>query len=522
MRRRYSSSIFMRVAFLAILLVTLAPGTGSSGAQGNCQRFQQTGQQVCDRFLDYWTQNGGLAQQGLPISAPMQERSDTDGRMYTVQYFERAVFEAHPENSRPYDVLLSLLGTFEYNRRYGRSQAPSQKPSTDSPLLFRETGKTIGGKFRVYWERNGGLAQQGYPITDEFEERSALDGRLYRVQYFQRAVFEFHPENQPPNDVLLSHLGRFRYDEKYKNASTPGPAATRTPQGGQLRPGQGRWVTRAPIPTPRSEVAVAEVNGKIYVLGGFSSKGEQIHEEYDPVTDSWRSRASLPIPLNHAGAVGIDGKLYLIGGYSANGAVADTYEYDPGTDRWRPLSPMPTARGALGVAVLDRKIYAVGGRNSGDVTANEVYDPASNTWSKLAPMPTARDHLGVAAMDGKVYAVGGRFESFNRNTGVNEAYDPRSNTWQTRAPLPTARSGIAVVALQGHMLVFGGETGSGTFKENEAYNPSSDSWVALAPMPTPRHGIGAAVVNNVIYIPSGGPTPGGSQTEIHEAFSLQP
>ena len=88
--------------------------------------------------------------------------------------------------------------------------------------------------------------------------------------------------------------------------------------------------------------------------------------------------------------------------------------------------------------------------------------------------------------------------------------------------MPTARSGVAAVTLAGHILVFGGEETAGTFEENEAYNPTTNSWVALAPMPAPRHGIGAAVVGGVIYIPSGGPTPGGSQIEKHEAFTLGP
>jgi hypothetical protein len=38
-------------------------------------------------------------------------------------------------------------------------------------------------------------------------ETSDLDGKQYRVQYFERAVMEFHPENRPPNDVLLAQLG---------------------------------------------------------------------------------------------------------------------------------------------------------------------------------------------------------------------------------------------------------------------------------------------------------------------------
>jgi hypothetical protein len=39
------------------------------------------------------------------------------------------------------------------------------------------------------------------------------------VQYFERAVFEYHPENQPPYNVLLSQLGTFRYREKYGGLS---------------------------------------------------------------------------------------------------------------------------------------------------------------------------------------------------------------------------------------------------------------------------------------------------------------
>jgi len=46
---------------------------------------------------------------GLPLSDQFEERS-TDGKTYTVQYFERARFEYHPENIAPYDVLLGLLG----------------------------------------------------------------------------------------------------------------------------------------------------------------------------------------------------------------------------------------------------------------------------------------------------------------------------------------------------------------------------------------------------------------------------
>ncbi len=185
------------------------PGSGS-------RTFPETGKTVTGIFLDYWDQHGGLAQQGFPISDLLTEVSDLDGKPYTMQYFERAVFEYHPENDPPNNVLLSQLGTFAYKAKYPDG-APSQQPNTsEGSQLFSDTGKRVGGKFLDYWQQHGGLAQQGLPISDEFTEKSDLNGKTYTVQYFERAVFELHPENQPPYDVLLSQLGTFRYRDKYK------------------------------------------------------------------------------------------------------------------------------------------------------------------------------------------------------------------------------------------------------------------------------------------------------------------
>ncbi|HEX9989656.1 MAG TPA: M28 family peptidase [Chloroflexia bacterium] len=183
----------------------------------NSRNFPETGKSVSGLFLDYWGRNGGLQQQGYPISGLAGEISDLNGKPYTVQYFERAVFEYHPENSEPYNVLLSQLGTFQYKQKYPAGE-PGQTPNTSpGSALFQETGKRVGGRFLRYWQENGGLAQQGLPISDEFEEKSDLDGKTYRVQYFERAVFELHPENQPPFDVLLSQLGTARFKQRLGN-----------------------------------------------------------------------------------------------------------------------------------------------------------------------------------------------------------------------------------------------------------------------------------------------------------------
>jgi uncharacterized protein with LGFP repeats len=124
------------------------------------------------------------------------------------------VFEYHPENSPPYDVLLSQLGRFQYKRKYPKG-APGQVPDRNQAQFFPETGHWLGGGFWWYWRDHGGLAQQGYPISDQFQERSDIDGKTYIVQYFERSVIEWHPANQHPFKVLLSLLGVSQYRQRY-------------------------------------------------------------------------------------------------------------------------------------------------------------------------------------------------------------------------------------------------------------------------------------------------------------------
>jgi spore germination protein len=79
--------------------------------------------------------------------------------------------------------------------------------STKSKVYFPQTRHSLQGTFLKYWQSHGGLPIYGYPITEEFLEISPTNNKSYKVQYFERNRFEYHPENKPPNDVQLGLLG---------------------------------------------------------------------------------------------------------------------------------------------------------------------------------------------------------------------------------------------------------------------------------------------------------------------------
>jgi len=226
------------VAALILLACALGPARGSVQA-ATSRYFPETGKTVNDPFLSYWTGHGGLSQQGFPITDAQDEKNDADGKTYLTQYFERARFEYHPEQSDPkFQVLLGLLGKEALTAKYSGNPpaSPTETVPGNGSKTFPETGKTVTGLFLDYWNTHGGLEQQGYPITDAYSEVNDADGQTYITQYFERARFEYHPEQNDPNaKVLLGLVGREIYGSKAGNG-TGGVAVPPPPWAGMKIP----------------------------------------------------------------------------------------------------------------------------------------------------------------------------------------------------------------------------------------------------------------------------------------------
>jgi hypothetical protein len=204
----------------ALALASPAAPTGAeSASQAGSQFFPETGHTVSGRFLTYWRQHGGLAVFGYPLTEQLQE----NGR--AVQYFERQRFELHQENAAPYDVLLGRLGD-EILLRSGidwRTQ-PNSPGRVAGCMYFELTRHNVcnqqrGIGFLSYWQSHGlefdgragksyaeSLALIGLPLTEPYQYTNS-SGDTIQVQWFERARFEWHPNNPVQYRVLLGRLG---------------------------------------------------------------------------------------------------------------------------------------------------------------------------------------------------------------------------------------------------------------------------------------------------------------------------
>jgi N-acetylneuraminic acid mutarotase len=165
---------------------------------------------------------------------------------------------------------------------------------------------------------------------------------------------------------------------------------------------------------------------------------------------------------------------------------------------WTTLSPLPMPfYSTLGVAVVDGKIYHIGS------DSYMKYDPERNTWTDIVPLPIYDDWSTVVTCQNKIYVIGGQREI------PTQVYDPATDTWENRTSIPTTRIWPGANVVDGKIYVIGGQIPSplgviNPSSANDVYDPATDSWSQMAPIPIPVEGYASAVLDDKIYIISGG------------------
>jgi hypothetical protein len=188
-----SLQLLRKISIVLLLAMTVgffAPQT--SFAQTDTEEyFEETGHWVKGEFLTYFHKYGGLAVFGYPITEEFVDQG------LSVQYFQKARMEWHPENPIPYKIQLGLLGE---ELKYRQPSVSEPTPRSRRKVYFPETGHTVAYAFLDFFNENGGIDIFGYPITEMHFE----DGQI--VQYFQRLKLQWQPTDST-NAVVIGNLG---------------------------------------------------------------------------------------------------------------------------------------------------------------------------------------------------------------------------------------------------------------------------------------------------------------------------
>ena len=133
------------------------------------------------------------------------------------------------------------------------------------------------------------------------------------------------------------------------------------------------WRPRAPLPTPCNHMGGEAVDGKIYVIGGRLSGAfiigypgnVNLVQAYDPAADAWTTRAPMPTARSGLNTASLNGIIYAAGGEVQDDkslAAFRAFEaYHPASDTWWSLPPMLLPRHECIMAAVGKRIHVAGG-----------------------------------------------------------------------------------------------------------------------------------------------------------------
>ena len=290
------------------------------------------------------------------------------------------------------------------------------------------------------------------------------------------------------------------------------------------------------LPTPVSFAAVASVQGKIYVIGGYGINGNvsATNQEYDVVTDTWTYRSAVNFqPRSNVTAAVVGTKIFVLGGTTAAynavfSASTNTQCFNTATGDWA------LGLTAFGAATADRisisygeVVSNFGGRTTGLAagltTTHDGYSVIANSLTtgvtEVTLTGTARTGMAQALYDSgngtvRMLTAGGvstfagtaTCHLFNGITAYTSTAQFRyleqpfaaPAVWQAGPDLPASLSYGAGVVNNGNFFVFGGTSVFPPFARDTVYEINAESmgvWSSRPTMPVGRYGHSAVSID---------------------------
>jgi len=294
-----------------------------------------------------------------------------------------------------------------------------------------------------------------------------------------------------------------------------------------IDPHAGVWLRGPSLPSPRQDSSVAEVGGRIFVIGGFGPGAQPTATTFvlepAPGTDlnpspngpapptvplgTWTTARSIPEAIDHGAAAVLDGYIYVAGGTVEKLVTNKFWRYDPSDDSWASMPPLPVPRYAATMQAVDGKLYLFGGAASHghDERSIEVYDPGARSWSLIDDaLPSEREESETASFMGRIALVGGR-DREERNLTSCDLYDAVRNGWAVCSNMHSGRSDFGLAAVDDRLFAIGGVnimTGL-TTQTIEISGPGGRGWMDGHWLPAPRKGMGIAVIGHTVWVIGG-------------------
>ena len=210
--------------------------------------------------------------------------------------------------------------------------------------------------------------------------------------------------------------------------------------------------------TARTRVGASAAGATIYVFGGLHSDRGVVADvlAFDLESSRVSRLGDLPWTTIDAVVAASEGRLYVLGGYGSRGAYPDVVCLDPISRTLKSPDAMSPPRYFGGAASANGTIYYAGGWD-GSVVRDEVLALTPDTGEAVvvARLPVPVRHCAVACSGDRLYVLGGEDEDGEPQALLVEI-DLTSGEVRRTLEFPSPISRSAMVASGEHLFVFGG------------------------------------------------------------------
>jgi hypothetical protein len=162
------------------------------------------------------------------------------------------------------------------------------------------------------------------------------------------------------------------------------------------------------LPQPRSDLAVATIGGRTYVLGGYDGKSDQADVLVTTDGVNYKVVTQLPTPVRYAGVAAVGTTIYLVGGEHNGAQTAQIQAVDVAAGTAKVASNLPVALSHESVFVLGGTMFLAGGRSGGAVRNQvDVIDVATGGLTRAGLLPRAAADMAMGQIGSEVYLFGG-------------------------------------------------------------------------------------------------------------------
>lgn len=249
------------------------------------------------------------------------------------------------------------------------------------------------------------------------------------------------------------------------------------------------WRPCRAMGTERTYFGAATLRNRLHVFGGQNLDYKALceMEVYDCLRDQWESGASLRIPRRNCASAELEGRIYSIGGFDGSRIISTVEAYDCRLKSWMQIEPLPTPRSSASACAQGGKVWVLGGTTGSRLRTVDVFDPRAGRWeSSKIEMTDVRSAGQAATCVNHVFALGGTDADQNIHFSV-ECQDFEEGVFSARAPMQESRMDFAAAVIEDSIMVGGGQNGS-VLSSTEFYRPELDEWQAGPSMMIPRYG----------------------------------